>query len=270
VTGIAGEREEIRKALSSLIEEGQEVLLLETVKYLLEKKDATAAALPDARKKEASTFNLPRAYQRWYSKALRAVEQLLPDRYAEFVSLYRAEKPPKALNVTTYTIAHYLADLSVSQGGTPVFDRFTVFRIQFDQQISMVRSAEDRLDTILADIKGTLEAGLFDNELSAADDLRKKKHLRAAGVIAGVVLERHLKRVAANHGATTRRKKTPTISDLNDLLKDARVYDVVLWRKIQRLGDIRNYAAHDKERDPTDEEIKELIEGVEQLVKTVF
>ncbi|MBF8277611.1 MAG: hypothetical protein HW390_2684 [Candidatus Brocadiaceae bacterium] len=38
---------------------------------------------------------------------------------------------------------------------------------------------------------------------------------RAAGDLAGVVLERHLQRVAENHKRPIR-KKAPTISDLND------------------------------------------------------
>ena len=46
-------------------------------------------------------------------------------------------------------------------------------------------------------------------------------------MVGGVVLERHLKRVAANHGVTVR-KKNPTISDLNDSLKNAGADDVPL------------------------------------------
>ena len=114
-----------------------------------------------------------------------------------------------------------------------------------------------------------LEADLFDDELSAAEDLRNKKHLRAGGVVAGVVLERHLKRVAANHQLTIR-KKQPTIGDLNDALKNASVYDTIQWRQIQRLGDIRNYAGHAKEREPTADEIDELISGTDKIVKTLF
>jgi hypothetical protein len=122
---------------------------------------------------------------------------------------------------------------------------------------------------LLADITGFLEAGLFDDELLVARELCTKNHMRAAGVLAGVVLERHLKRVASNHGVTIR-KKTPAIGDLNDTLKDAKVYDTPRWREIQRLGDIRNYASHDKERDPASDEIDELIKGVDKIVKVVF
>lgn len=82
-------------------------------------------------------------------------------------------------------------------------------------------------------------------------------------------MERHLKRVAASHSVRIRKKK-PSIGDLNDALKNGDVYDTVAWREIQRLADIRNLAGHDRERDPTDVEIDELVRGVDKTVKTLF
>ena len=63
-------------------------------------------------------------------------------------------------------------------------------------------------------------ADLFDSELDAAEALAKKKFLRGAGAMAGVVLEKHLRQVCSNHSVKIS-KKAPTINDLNDLLKAA-------------------------------------------------
>ena len=87
--------------------------------------------------------------------------------------------------------------------------------------------------------------------------------------MAGVVLERHLAQVTSNHNVTIR-KQHPTINDLNELLKGANVLDVPTWRLVQRLGDIRNLCDHNKSREPTTDEIGELIEGVAKITKTVF
>lgn len=46
--------------------------------------------------------------------------------------------------------------------------------------------------------------------------------------------------------------------------------DVPAWRNIQRLGDLRNLCDHNKHRDPSDEEVAELLDGVERLTKTLF
>ena len=70
----------------------------------------------------------------------------------------------------------------------------------------------------------------------------KKGFLRGAGVIAGVILEKHLSLVCINHEITIR-KKYPTISDFNDLLKKNSAIDVPNWRFIQRLGDYETCAA---------------------------
>jgi len=140
---------------------------------------------------------------------------------------------------------------------------------KFKNQIDILASAEERLGSLLADIESSLEATLLDDELATASELLRTKHLRSAGVVAGVVLERHLKGVAANHEVKLGRKKAQ-IGNLNDALKEARVFDNPLWREVQRLGDIRNLCAHDGEREPKSVEVRELIESTERIIKTTF
>lgn len=208
-------------------------------------------------------------YQRWYSKAMRVVEQLLPDRYQEFKELYRLDKRPKDLDVTTYTVSDYIHGTVVNRGGIKRFDPMAVGMGKMKDQVNILASAHDRLESILTDIEGSLEATLLDDELETASELLRAKHVRSAGVIAGVALERHLKTVADNREVGLGRKR-PQIGSLNDALKEARVFDNPRWRELQRLGDIRNLCAHDGEREPKAEEVHELIESTERIVKTVF
>ncbi|MCK6463160.1 MAG: hypothetical protein L6Q29_05095, partial [Candidatus Pacebacteria bacterium] len=63
-------------------------------------------------------------------------------------------------------------------------------------------------------------------ELEAAKELSKHKFTRAAGALAGVVLERHLGQVCENHGLKIT-KKNPGIADLNNALKESDVIDIV-------------------------------------------
>lgn len=94
----------------------------------------------------------------------------------------------------------------------------------------------------------------------------KKGYLRAYGAISGVVLESYLKSVALNHNIKLPKKD---LSDYNELLKNNEIYDVVTWRKIQYLADIRNKCDHDKGIEPVKEELEDLINGVVTITKTI-
>ncbi len=126
-----------------------------------------------------------------------------------------------------------------------------------------------RFESTLFDIRQLVQADLFDSELGAAGELAKNKFTRPAGALAGVVLERHLGQVCDNH-AIKLSKKNPTISDLNDALKEANVIDVPQWRFIQHLADIRNLCDHNKKAEPTAAQVDDLVAGVTKITKTVF
>jgi len=141
--------------------------------------------------------------------------------------------------------------------------------MSYQMQLSILESIKIRFESSLFDIKQVLQADLFDSELSASRELVKHGFLRGAGAMAGVVLEKHLEQVCLNHQLSVA-KKSPTISDLNDLLKNNNVFDTPNWRYIQRLGDLRNLCDHNKKREPTTEELNELIDGVDKVLKTIF
>jgi hypothetical protein len=118
------------------------------------------------------------------------------------------------------------------------------------------------------DLEQIVRADLFDSEIDKARELLRAGFDRPAGVLAGVVLEEHLQNVCSKRSIRLA-KKTPTISDLNDQLKNEGVVDTTVWRFIQRLGDIRNLCGHKKERDPTKDDVQELIDGTDKIIKTV-
>ena len=138
----------------------------------------------------------------------------------------------------------------------------------FRQQLSILKSVKARFESSLFDIRQLVQADLFDSELAAAKELAKHKFNRAAGALAGVVLERHLRQVCDNHG--TKLKRRPTIAILNEALKDAKVIDVPQWRFIQHLADIRNLCDHGGTSEPTADLIADVVAGVMKVTKTIF
>ena len=230
------------------------------------------AAIKDSKKAKefiAKIKPFKSEYQSWYSEALVIIKQLLPDRLADFIKLFEKPKTRKEIKYGNYVIEDYLQNLTITNPFGEVKVGTNSAIPQFEQQINILRSVERRFESSLFDIAQLVQADLFDSELEAAKELNKNKFSRGAGAVAGVVLEKHLAQVMINHNLKTT-KKNSSISDFNDNLKSSGVYDTPTWRKIQHLGDIRNLCDHNKKRDPKTEEVDELINGVETIIKTVY
>ena len=254
-----------RSDLKNLVQVGEEMLVDLSLRDAAVEQEPLALA-------ERMKGSFERNYQRWYTEARAVVEQLLTARADEFSQLYLGDGKRKTIDAATYTIQDWLTGRRApadSAGNGKSFNDRVVVSLRMKTQLEILRSAEARFDSSLFDIRQLVQAELFDSELDACRELSSRGFLRAAGSIAGVVLERHLLRVLANHNIVVR-KKEPTINDFNDRLKKADVLDVPAWRQIQRLADIRNLCSHSKHREPRKKEVDELIEGVDKLTRTLF
>jgi len=216
------------------------------------------------------TIKFGTAYQEWYSRAIKVVEALAPERLKEFTEYYLIDPKRKLTDVSNYVIQDYIMAIGARKNSydKPLWDVNNLIQIRVMNQFQIITSLESRIDSVLQDVTGYLFSELQDKELEAATKLMKVSP-RAAGALAGVVLERHLQQAANNHEIKLR-KRAPTISDLNDPLKQKGVYGTPVWRKIQLLADIRNLCSHQKEEEPTKEQVSELIDGVNSIIKTVF
>jgi hypothetical protein len=253
-----------KKDLDTLSANGHALLLAMVAERFPEK---FKTAEQKAKLKGAPSFI--KSYQSWYSEALVLIKQLLPDRLSNFVSHYEKPKPRKDITYESYRIEDYLQGLAVnSASGTKLVGPDAAIP-QFRQQLAILDSVKARFESSLFDIRQLVQADLFDTELDAAKELAKHRFTRAAGAMAGVVLERHLGQVCQNHSVKVT-KKAPTISDLNDALKNASVIDLPQWRFIQHLGDLRNLCDHSKTTEPTPAEASDLVTGVTKIIKTLF
>jgi hypothetical protein len=207
-------------------------------------------------------------YQKWYSEALILIKQLLVDRLDDFKRYYEKPKNRKQIDFENYCIEDALQGLNVSRAGEIIVNQSAAFP-KFQQQLIILESISVRFESSLFDITQLLQADLFDSELKEAEELLRKGFIRASGAITGVVLEKHLSQILKNHKVNIT-KKQPGINDLNELLKNNNIIDIPIWRQIQRFGDIRNLCDHNKDREPTKDEIFELINGVEKITKTLY
>jgi hypothetical protein len=233
----------------------------------------TGEAIFKKMKDNNNLAQLRQDYEMWYSESYAIIKIILPDRILDFSKMYYDDKKKEGLKTyfqyTPSTIIkgnnYDFLDIGDSVVPPKMID---IAKSVFDSQIGILKSCEKRFESSLFDIKQLLQADIFESELEAARELNKKGFTRGAGAVVGVVLEGHLMQVCNNHKIV--KKNNPTINDLNQLLKDDGIIETPTWRSIQHLGDLRNLCDHKKQKEPTKEEIAELIQGVEKISKTLY
>jgi hypothetical protein len=154
----------------------------------------------------AAVIEFDSEYQPWYSEAKAVIRLLLPDRLADFVRHYEKPKSRKSISYENYRIEDALQGLQVTNYANEVIVGKRAAIPHVRQQLEILKSVKARFKSSLFDIRQLVTADLFDSELEEAAELAKKKFLRAAGAIAGVVLEKHLHQVSDNHSLTVSRK----------------------------------------------------------------
>ena len=225
------------------------------------------------KKRSANYRNLfEKKYQNWYTISISVIQQIIPQRLNEFENLYLADPKRKITNHSTYSIQDWINGYRLFSMIVPDdydSDDIDIVISKFITQINILESASERFKNSLFEIRNVAQAELFDSEIDAAKDLLKNGFIRPAGIIAGVLLEKYLNEVWENNKIKVC-KKNPSISDYNDLLKNNNIYEIPQWRTIQWLGDVRNLCGHNKNGEPTKDNVLDLINGVEKVIKTIF
>jgi len=197
-------------------------------------------------------------YRAWYNAGRPLVEANLPESYGEFSSSYaKAAKQ-------TETMIDRDGDLLYS---SLYFETPRDLARVLAGQLGILRSIPDALESKALSLKGLLARDLLEDELAAASYLLANGYLREAGVIAGVVLERHLRLMCERRGIEIGPKDT--LGQLNDRLRD-KYPDAVEYRRVQMLNEIRITCAHDKKPGPEELRVQQLITGVKDFVGTIL
>lgn len=199
-------------------------------------------------------INIGLEYQRWYSAARIILARNQPDRLEEFDQAYFKER----------TYEPGVKELCIKKHVTKEEQLQLMDLIA--EQSDILSAVPSHLEFSIYDVELTAYSIMMDDELVAARHLLSKGFHRAAGALAGVVLERHLKNLLTKIVPPVKFRKNATLSPLNDLCKE-NIYDMVTWRKVQYLIELRNLCDHDKKRTPNSEEVSILIDGVTAVVK---
>lgn len=210
-----------------------------------------------------------REYEAWFSRSRRLVEQIIPERLRDFDEAYKPRRGTKdRLDYGNYGIADYLHGVTRNDAnGESLINTEGACVSRMNTQVAILRAAVAMADSAIRDLRSLIQQELFRADLAGAESLLADGHSRAAGVIAGVILEKHLKTVAVARAIKLSRR--PVLSELNDLMRSSNVYDVPQWRFVQRLADVRNLCAHSAEREATKSEVEDLVRGAAKIIAEV-
>ena len=215
-------------------------------------------------------------YQLWYTEALAVIKLVLPSRLDDFIGLYEYPAKRSKLTKANFRIADAMrGHTAVEKIKTPFGENEIVVASWSTcpelvlTQCDILEAAAVSLTASLHKIQQVDQKDLLDSELNAAYDLRENGFNRAAGVMAGVILKRHLAFVLAAHSVVLH-KKNPVIYDYGQRLRDEDIVDIPTLSFIQRLGDLHNRCFTVKDAEPKNEDVDELFLGVDKIIKTVF
>lgn len=114
---------------------------------------------------------------------------------------------------------------------------------ELKKMLAVLREFEDDLkEDQLANVEALVSAQVFGDFLEQAEYLLAENYFVAAAVIAGAVLEEHLRKLCANFDIIPPARAT--LNWLNDALKKAEAYNEIRRKEIALLAAIRNDAAH--------------------------
>ena len=202
-------------------------------------------------------------YQVWYTQTLRLVARVLPERRREFEGYYRSNQESRDQPATIAAI------LGSPSGPRATGEKREALAGLFDsglEQGTFLHLLGMQL-AILASAVPTLlpEERRPDRELQAARRLLSKGHRRAAGVVAGFVLERHLSAVAQRHDLGLPKGGPSSLRRLNRSLRKAGVYGSARARRIKRLAALSDSCVRRKRR-LSRKRVSELLSGVEETL----
>ncbi len=228
-------------------------------------KDYIGQFNDDGTMRKIINCNIIIKYNSLYTSSQKILRQILPERLNDFEILYKNKNRKDVILYSNFDIF-----LGLQCEFSHLDANRCIIKTQnlMVEQYAILSSVLDIIDNKIFNIKGEIEYNTFMNELEAASHLLKNNFVRAAGALAGVSLENHLKIVCQNHPEITVNQKD-TLSVYNEKLKKAEIIEESIWRKIQYLSDIRNKCDHSKKTEPQKDEVQELIDGTKKIISTV-
>jgi hypothetical protein len=197
-------------------------------------------------------------YQQWYSVILHLIHEYIPEWSGEFQSRYASFSQGS-------TGGNHVMDYLKLGRYTTFKDKtrvITAFLSDLETQLSILLSIPSVVEVKEMSLRELIAADIARTEIEQAELLLDSGFERAAGSIAGVALELHLKTMCDVNEVSYPPKAT--IEPLAQALYKEKKLDITELKHIQYLASIRNKCSHPEP--VCQKDVQSLIDGVKKLI----
>lgn len=188
---------------------------------------------------------LQRKYETWYSSAKPLIQEYSRDRLDQYEECYEDFRS--------------WIELDDDHARNDKEKATTLGLIPFNAQRDILSAVPNRVENEKLRARKQISRKITGDELQHARELFDQEHIRAAGVIVGVALERHLLTLCENSEQELEFEFMDGISSLAQTLNEAGEINDDDKRLLDHLSGLRNKCAHKDEEDPTKSEAERLL-----------
>jgi hypothetical protein len=202
-------------------------------------------------------FELLKRYERWYNSAHPLINEYLKEREPEFAEEY--EKVRECMEIDI----QYLNNNEIKSAGQLRGIVMTALYFQRD----LVHSIQNRVEAEKIKVKKKVSSDIVKEEILQARELLNDGNIRAAGVIVGVGLERHLFEMCESSSNELDYRYMEGITSLSQTLNDAKEITDDEHRLLEYLAGIRNKCSHASEENPSEAEVERMLNETSEFIQ---
>ena len=200
----------------------------------------------------------------------QAIIKQIDDVLSKSVNVAGAVEISRAFNVLFSAIHRLAPPGSASARNLKGYESsLTSGVIEMSRKLPLIRGMLEALRNdyesgYLETVVETVHADIFVNFLDMADSLLQQGYKDPAAVVAGSVLEEHLRKLCDKHGIPTVKAdgKPKTADAFNSELASANIYSKLDQKSVTAWQDLRNNAAHGYYTEYTQEQAASMVSGV--------
>jgi hypothetical protein len=204
--------------------------------------------------------NILQQYEEWYNSSLPLIQEYLPERKEDFQQEYQKVRQGIEIDI------EFIRDRDINSIGTLSSMIMTGLLLQ----VNLLQSIPERVESEALRAKRSVSSNLVSEELQKAKQLFDDNDIRAAGVISGVALERHLLTLANTSNRDLDYSQMDGITSLAQTLSDAHEISDDDQRQLEYLSGIRNKCSHASDKGPDRREVERLIEQSSEFIQGSF